>query len=183
MNDTEDPLVGSNVTLICRISKYLSTHNSSAPEWSLKKFGDNEIIRTINETNPPAGLIFSTHFIASAFTVHFFAINNFVGFQINTTEFDGYYESRLELFDVTHDTSTTIFQCKSTVNNKVVSKEISFQMPVDINAEMIMAFAIAVIVPIIVCIGIGLGIKMYYDKVSARRGMCILINLLNLILN
>nr|CAH0113532.1 unnamed protein product [Daphnia galeata] len=146
MNDTEDPLVGSNVTLICRISRpnYSSTHNSSAPEWSLKKIGDNEIIRTINETNPPEGI------------------------QINTViESDMYYESRLELFDVTLNTSTTIFQCKSTVNNKVVSKEISFQikeLPVDINAEMITAFAIAVIVPIIVCIGIGLGIKKYYDK-------------------
>ena len=50
---------------------------------------------------------------------------------------------------------------------------------------MITAFAIAVIVPIFDCIGIGLGIKMYYDKVNARRVMCrpILINLLNLILN
>ena len=72
MNDTEDPLVGSNVTLICRISKYFSIHNSSAPEWSLKRISDNEIIRTINETNPPEGLIFSTYyFIVSSFTVHF----------------------------------------------------------------------------------------------------------------
>jgi hypothetical protein len=129
MNDTEDPLVGSNVTLICRISKYLSTHNSSAPEWSLKKIGDNEIIRTINETNPPEGLIFSTYyFIVSSFKLHSFALNN-KGIQINTViESDMYYESRLELFDVTLNTSTTIFQCKSTVNNKVVSKEISFQI-------------------------------------------------------
>ena len=39
-----------------------------------------------------------------------------------------YYESRLESFDVTLNTSTSVFQCKSTVNNKVVSKEISFQI-------------------------------------------------------
>jgi hypothetical protein len=55
VNDTEDPQVKSNVTLVCRFNK----HDASPPEWSfqIQKNGHNETMRAINETNPPEGLM------------------------------------------------------------------------------------------------------------------------------
>jgi hypothetical protein len=54
-NDTKGPLVGSNVTLICRISNIA---NTSTPEWSLKR-NEAKGLEAINQMNPPKGQYFS----------------------------------------------------------------------------------------------------------------------------
>jgi hypothetical protein len=53
MGAPDDPVEGSNVTLICRIL-FPGIRYPTPPEWEYQ-INSSAVMQTINETNPPAG--------------------------------------------------------------------------------------------------------------------------------
>ncbi|XP_057377778.1 mast/stem cell growth factor receptor kita-like isoform X2 [Daphnia carinata] len=99
----DDPLIGSNVTLVCRI--YYNTNIAKRPAWAYQ-IGTKEAMQLINETDPPKGI------------------------KIKMDRFDyeerTLYESRLEF--VVAAPSSYVFQCRA---NEI--RTISFRVKESIN--------------------------------------------------
>ncbi|EFX73006.1 hypothetical protein DAPPUDRAFT_253802 [Daphnia pulex] len=128
-DNTDDPPEGSNVTLICR-SMFAEVKFPSPPEWAYQM---NNIGRMhiINEFNPPKGIQITTRDYSNQ--------RNSGGFKLN------YFESRLELFEITQNSYTT-FQCKVNRDKDTETKIISFQIKV------------------LFLLGIGISIKLHFNK-------------------
>lgn len=139
VGDPKDPLVGSNITLICR-SIFPEVKYPAPPEWAYQI--NNAIgIQVISETDPPEGS--SEHHLLPISIVNnevanFFAYFHVIlGFRIqtegekqkhNTSGFNlNYYESRLHLFNINKNTYTT-YQCKANKYKDAVTKTISFRI-------------------------------------------------------
>ncbi|XP_059351725.1 mast/stem cell growth factor receptor Kit-like [Daphnia carinata] len=99
----DDPLIGSNVTLVCRV--FYETDMAKPPTWAYQ-IGNNEAMQPMNETDPPEGT------------------------QIKTDYFDyegrTLYESRLDF--VATAPSNYVFQCQA---NEI--RTISFRVKEPIN--------------------------------------------------
>ncbi|XP_032782722.2 vascular endothelial growth factor receptor 3 isoform X2 [Daphnia magna] len=160
VGDPKDPLVGSNITLICR-SIFPEVKYPAPPEWAYQI--NNAIgIQVINETDPPEGFRIQTEGEKQK--------HNTSGFNLN------YYESRLHLFKINKNTYTT-YQCKANKYKDAVTKTISFRIKDQTNdptSEFILvekegtatiftvAFSLTLI--ILILLGIGIGVKMHLDK-------------------
>ncbi|XP_046456504.1 vascular endothelial growth factor receptor 1-like [Daphnia pulex] len=101
VDNIADPWEGNNVTLICRANT--NPEFASPPEWFFKSKFDMSTLKRINETGPSEGIKISL-----------------------TNDELGVYESRLELLNVNRQTTHREFKCNSKIDNKTVSKEISF---------------------------------------------------------
>lgn len=130
MGAPDDPVEGSNVTLICRIL-FPGIRYPTPPEWEYQ-INSSAVMQTINETNPPAGD--KSHlFIGKIKMKHLSP----AGIQIETEgekrKHDSggfklnYYVSKLHLFNVSKTTHTT-FQCKANQFQDAIAKAISFRI-------------------------------------------------------
>ncbi|XP_057369653.2 vascular endothelial growth factor receptor 1-like [Daphnia carinata] len=161
VGDAKDPVVGSNITLICR-SMFPEVKYPAPPEWSYQ-INSTIGIQVINETHPPENFRVQTEGERQK--------HNTNGFTLN------YYESRLDLFNINKNTSTT-FQCKANKYKDAVTKTISFRIRADptndptsdfglVERELtatIFTIGFSVTLIILIVLGIGIGIKMHLDK-------------------
>ncbi|XP_046637865.1 vascular endothelial growth factor receptor 1-like isoform X1 [Daphnia pulicaria] len=159
-DNTDDPPEGSNVTLICR-SMFAEVKFPSPPEWAyqISNIGRMHII---NELNPPKGIQITTRDYSNQ--------RNSGGFKLN------YFESRLELFEISQNSYTT-FQCKVNRDKDTVTKIISFKikdksnLPIsnfvlfrEVGTETISIIAFILSLMVLCLLGIGISIKLHFNK-------------------
>ncbi|XP_057368363.2 vascular endothelial growth factor receptor 1-like [Daphnia carinata] len=119
IGDADDPLEGSNVTLICLIHTDGEINNEmrkgfpSPPEWYYR-INDTGPMQVINKTNPPKGIQTKKEYEVKLMR-----------------HLHGFYESRLDLIDVNILSPYTNFECKSSIQKRITeSKTISFGIKV-----------------------------------------------------
>ncbi|XP_046459151.1 platelet-derived growth factor receptor alpha-like [Daphnia pulex] len=156
-----DPVVGNNVTLICRVI-FPEVKYAAPPEWAYQ-IKNTAKMQVIDEANLPEGIEISTEGEKQK--------HNTSGFKLN------YYVSTLHLFNITQETHTT-FQCKANKYKDAVTKTISFRIKDQFYSDSVSDFvqlddkgsetniviAFSVTLVILVGLGIGLGVKLHYDK-------------------
>ncbi|KAI9559290.1 hypothetical protein GHT06_016079 [Daphnia sinensis] len=160
IGDSDGPLEGSNVTLICR-TIYPEVKFPAPPEWAYQ-INNTGRLHVINEASPPKGIQITTRDYSNQ--------RNTGGFKLN------YYESRLELTAITRNTFTT-FQCKANRDKDAVTKTISFLIKDELHdplsslgqlnerrTEGIATIAFSVCMAIFLVLGIGISVKLYFDK-------------------
>ncbi|KAI9558888.1 hypothetical protein GHT06_015678 [Daphnia sinensis] len=117
IGDADDPIEGSNVTLICRT--HAERESSSPPEWAYQQASDVDgILNVINDSN------------ASEVNTEYY--NDLHARRFKTILSGGervwrYYESRIELADLTLNDNIT-FYCKVNNDKETMSKQISFRV-------------------------------------------------------
>ncbi|KAK4010925.1 hypothetical protein OUZ56_020047 [Daphnia magna] len=117
VGEADDPLEGSNVTLICRT--HAERELSSPPEWAYQQASDIDgILNVINDTN------------TSEVNTEYY--NDLHSRRFKTILSGGervwrYYESRIELIDLTLNDNIT-FYCKVNKDKEIMSKTISFRV-------------------------------------------------------
>ncbi|KAK4010358.1 hypothetical protein OUZ56_019504 [Daphnia magna] len=113
LDGTDDPLEGSNVTLVCHT--YANLEFSSPPEWIVRNKNTGGM-QDIDELSPPKGVEITTE-------------------NITRPQFTWiYYESRLQLFNISLDTPTTL-QCKGKTSKGIVFRTASFAIKVQLEKE------------------------------------------------
>nr|WBD92713.1 putative vascular endothelial growth factor receptor 3 [Daphnia magna] len=113
LDGTDDPLEGSNVTLVCHT--YANLEFSSPPEWIVRNKNTGSL-QDIDELSPPKGIEITTE-------------------NITRPQFTWiYYESRLQLFNISLDTPTTL-QCKGKTSKGIVFRTASFAIKVQLEKE------------------------------------------------
>ncbi|XP_057368624.1 vascular endothelial growth factor receptor 1-like [Daphnia carinata] len=110
---TDDPLEGSNVTLLCRTNA--NREFSSPPDWIVRNKNTGSM-QDIDELDPPEGVEVSVE-------------------SITRPQFTWiYYESRLQLFNISLDSPATI-QCKGKTSKGIVFRTVSFAIKVQLEKE------------------------------------------------
>nr|CAH0101076.1 unnamed protein product [Daphnia galeata] len=160
--ESGDPVTeGSNVTLICR-SMFAEVKFPAPPQWAYQ-MNNSGRMHIMDESNPPKGIQITTRDCSEQ--------RNSGGFKLN------YFESRLELFEITQNTYTT-FQCKVNRDKDTVTKTISFKIkgktnnnPIStfvlvdgLQTEMVLIITFSVSVLILFSIGIGISLKLHYNN-------------------
>ncbi|KAK4010542.1 vascular endothelial growth factor receptor 1 [Daphnia magna] len=119
IGDSDDPVEGSNVTLIClihtdgEINDKMRKGFPSPPEWYYR-INDTGPMQIINKTNPPKGIQMRKEYEIKLMR-----------------HLHGFYESRLDLIDVDILNPYTNFECKSSIQKRITeSKTISFGIKV-----------------------------------------------------
>ncbi|KAI9559248.1 hypothetical protein GHT06_016037 [Daphnia sinensis] len=113
LDGTDDPLEGSNVTLVCRTNA--NREFSSPPDWIARNKNTGSM-QDIDELSPPEGVEITTE-------------------NITRPQFTWiYYESRLQLFNISLDTSTTL-QCKGKTSKGIVFRTVSFAIKVQLEKK------------------------------------------------
>uniref|UniRef100_A0A0P5A089 receptor protein-tyrosine kinase n=1 Tax=Daphnia magna TaxID=35525 RepID=A0A0P5A089_9CRUS len=125
VNSTDEPTIGSNVTLICRT--FYTSSISKRPVWAYWII-TNESMQLINETNPPRGILIKTDRFSYRDEL--------------------LYESRLVLIDVAPNAYS--FQCRATE-----TRSISFRVGGREKNTSVIAVAVALVVFTIFGIAVG----------------------------
>lgn len=133
MDDADDPVEGSNVTLVCR-----SHMMSSPPEWAyLNRY--TQQLHELDETSPPEGKTSPRHnpsrrriFIRKISLLDRIGCYVITGIQITTRKLkvfgqEPFYESQLRLTNITSNSKTT-FHCQSKNDDEILSRQISFKV-------------------------------------------------------
>ncbi|XP_046645651.1 vascular endothelial growth factor receptor 1-like [Daphnia pulicaria] len=119
VGDLEDPLEGTNVTLICLIhtdgENQLRSGFPSPPEWYYRT-NDTGEMQMVNKSNPPEGIHMKKEYeIRLLRHLH------------------GFYESRLDLINLNISDTYTNFECKSKVHSRqLMTKTIAFAIRVEL---------------------------------------------------
>lgn len=139
IGDSDDPVEGSNVTLIClihtdgEINDKMRKGFPSPPEWYYR-INDTGPMQIINKTNPPKGKFKGHLNFNDSVVVSYYRALLTSGIQMRKEyeiklmrHLHGFYESRLDLIDVDILNPYTNFECKSSIQKRMTeSKKISF---------------------------------------------------------
>ncbi|XP_045029053.1 vascular endothelial growth factor receptor 1 isoform X3 [Daphnia magna] len=131
VNSTDEPTIGSNVTLICRT--FYTSSISKRPVWTYWII-TNESMQLIDETNPPRGILIKTDRFSYRDEL--------------------LYESRLVLIDVAPNAYS--FQCRATE-----TRSISFRVGGLEKDTSVIALAVALVVFTIFGIAVGVKFYTY----------------------
>ncbi|XP_046456457.1 vascular endothelial growth factor receptor 1-like isoform X2 [Daphnia pulex] len=133
IGDADDPLEGSNITLICRT--HVQREFASPPEWAYQLIDvTGETLKVINGTNTDEESPINAGYYDDLDSHHQSSKAAFYSRERTWR----YYESRQELIDVALNTNIT-FQCKANKDKEIMFKKISFRVK-EINNEPVLNF-------------------------------------------